>query len=98
MAPGARLGTVRSVLGEAWLLTTVTLLRVTLPELRTVPVKVMGPPAVAVVVGHTIVTAMAGAVVTLQVVVTELETGACVHVSLPVAVKVQPPRAGLKHL
>jgi hypothetical protein len=37
-APGARLGTVNTVLGTAWLLTTVTLFSVTLPEFRTVPV------------------------------------------------------------
>ena len=36
--PGARLATVNTVLGEAWLLTTVTLFSVTLPEFRTVPV------------------------------------------------------------
>ena len=36
-APGARLGTVSTVLGEAWLLTTVTLFNVTLPGLLTVP-------------------------------------------------------------
>ena len=35
--PGARLATVKTVLGEAWLLTTATLLRVTLPEFLTVP-------------------------------------------------------------
>jgi hypothetical protein len=37
-APGARLGTVSTVLGEAWLLTTTTLFSVTLPGLLTVPV------------------------------------------------------------
>ena len=37
-APGAKLGTVNTVLGEDWLLTTVTLFKVTLPEFRTVPV------------------------------------------------------------
>jgi hypothetical protein len=37
-APGARLGTVNTVLGTDWLLTTTTLFKVTLPELRTVPV------------------------------------------------------------
>ena len=37
-APGARLGTVSTVLGEAWWLTTTTLFRVTLPGLLTVPV------------------------------------------------------------
>jgi hypothetical protein len=37
-APGARLGTVRTVLGTAWSLTTVTLFKVTLPEFLTVPV------------------------------------------------------------
>src|ERR1019366_2403618 len=37
-APGARLGTVNTVLGTDWLLTTITLFKVTLPELRTVPV------------------------------------------------------------
>src|ERR1035437_4439535 len=36
-APGARLGTVSTVLGEDWLLTTTTLFRVTLPGLLTVP-------------------------------------------------------------
>jgi hypothetical protein len=36
-APGARLGTVSTVLGEAWLLTTATLFKVTLPEFLTVP-------------------------------------------------------------
>jgi hypothetical protein len=36
-APGARVGTVSTVLGEAWLLTTVTLFKVTLPEFLTVP-------------------------------------------------------------
>jgi hypothetical protein len=34
----ARLGTVNTVLGEAWLSTTVTLFKVTLPEFVTVPV------------------------------------------------------------
>jgi hypothetical protein len=34
----ARLGTVKTVLGEAWLLTTVTLFKMTLPELVTIPV------------------------------------------------------------
>ena len=37
-APGARLGTVKTVLGTDWLLTTTTLLSVALPEFRTVPV------------------------------------------------------------
>ena len=37
-APGARLGTVNTVLGTDWLLTTVTLFSVTLPEFLTVPV------------------------------------------------------------
>ena len=37
-APGARLAKLRTVLGDAWLLTTVTLFKVTLPEFRTVPV------------------------------------------------------------
>jgi hypothetical protein len=36
--PGARLGTVKTVLGTDWLLTTTTLLSVMLPEFRTVPV------------------------------------------------------------
>lgn len=36
--PGARVGTVNTVAGEAWLLVTVTLFRVTLPGLLTVPV------------------------------------------------------------
>jgi hypothetical protein len=35
--PGARLGTVSTVLGADWLSTTVTLFRVTLPGLLTVP-------------------------------------------------------------
>ena len=35
--PGARLGTVNTVLGTDWLLTTVTLFNVTLPEFLTVP-------------------------------------------------------------
>ena len=35
--PGARLGTVNTVLGEDWLSTTTTLFRVTLPGLLTVP-------------------------------------------------------------
>ena len=37
-APGAKLATLRTVLGTDWLLTTVTLLSVTLPGLLTVPV------------------------------------------------------------
>src|ERR1019366_8308657 len=37
-APGARLGTVNTVLGTDRLLTTTTLFKVTLPELLTVPV------------------------------------------------------------
>jgi hypothetical protein len=36
--PGARVGTVNTVLGTDWLLMTVTLFRVTLPEFLTVPV------------------------------------------------------------
>jgi len=36
-APGARLGTVNTVLGAVWLLTTVTLFKVTFPEFLTVP-------------------------------------------------------------
>ena len=36
-APGARLGTVSTVLGEAWLFTTTTLFKMALPELLTVP-------------------------------------------------------------
>jgi hypothetical protein len=36
--PGARLGTVNTVLGEDWLSTTTMLFRVTLPEFLTVPV------------------------------------------------------------
>jgi hypothetical protein len=35
--PGARLAKVNTVLGEAWLLMTATLFRVTLPEFLTVP-------------------------------------------------------------
>ena len=38
VAPGARLATVNTVLGTDWLLTTVTLFNVTVPEFRTVPV------------------------------------------------------------
>jgi hypothetical protein len=36
-APGIRLGKVSTVLGEAWLLTTTTLFKVTLPVFHTVP-------------------------------------------------------------
>ena len=36
--PGARLGAVNTLLGTDWLLTTVTLFKVTLPEFLTVPV------------------------------------------------------------
>jgi hypothetical protein len=36
-APGARLGTLRTVLGTAWLSVTVTAFNVTLPEFLTVP-------------------------------------------------------------
>ena len=35
--PGARLATFNTVVGDAWLSTTVTSFKVTLPELRTVP-------------------------------------------------------------
>jgi hypothetical protein len=38
VAPAAKLGTVNTVLGVDWLLTTVTLFRATLPEFLTVPV------------------------------------------------------------
>ena len=38
VAPGARLGIVRTVLGVDWVLITMTLFKVTLPEFRTVPV------------------------------------------------------------
>jgi hypothetical protein len=38
VAPGAKVETVNTVLGADWLLTTVTLFKVTLPEFLTVPV------------------------------------------------------------
>src|ERR1035437_5408049 len=50
--PGARLGTVSTVLGTTWLLTTVTLFKVTLPEFLTVPVSVIKPPPAAGVSGQ----------------------------------------------
>ena len=48
----------------------------------------MGPPAVAVVVGQASVTAIAGAVVTVQRVEMTCDTASWVQVSLPVPVKV----------
>ena len=78
-APGARLGTVNTVPGVDRLLETTTLFRVTLPVLRTVPVKVIGPPAAASTVGQTRVTEMPEAVVVGQVTSLVLETGVRVH-------------------
>jgi hypothetical protein len=86
-APGARLGTDNTMAGVVLSFETFTLFSVTLPVFRTVPVKVIGPPAAAVVDGQTSVTAIADAVVVGQVGAVTLVTGACVHWSLPCALK-----------
>ena len=73
-APGARLGTVNTVAGDAWLSTTVTLMSATLPGLLTVPEYVIGFPVITWFAGQFKVTAMRGEPVTEQVVVAELVT------------------------
>ena len=85
--PGARLATVNTVVGEDWLLTTVTLFNVTLPVFLTVPVRVTTPPAVAGVTGQFNVTAMVGAVVSWQTAVLILVTVFPLHWFWPVAVR-----------
>ncbi len=87
-APGARFATVSTVLGEAWLFTTVTLFKVTLPEFLTVPLKVIKPPVATGVAGQASVTAMAGAVVIGQVVATVFVTMVVAQMSLPRPLKV----------
>jgi hypothetical protein len=88
-APGASVrGPMTGVLGAGWLFTTSTLFNVTLPELRTVPLKVIEAPAAAGTAGHASETAMAGAVVTAHVVETVFVTAVGLQTSLPVPLKV----------
>jgi hypothetical protein len=86
--PGARVGTVNTVLGKDWLSTTTMLFRVTLPGLLTVPWQVINPPAAAGTSGQFSVTAMAGAVESGQVADAKLVTTVPTHASLPLAVTV----------
>jgi hypothetical protein len=83
----ARLGRVSTVLGEAWLSTTVTLFKVTLPEFVTVPVYVIKPPAAAGTTGQASVTPMPGVVVTVQVVEMVFVTVLSVQMLWPVPLK-----------
>jgi hypothetical protein len=69
-------------------LETTTLFSVALPEFRTVPVKVIGPPAAAGVPGQVSVTAILGAVATVQVITAEFWLAVPVQVSRPVAATV----------
>jgi hypothetical protein len=88
-APGAMVPTFRTkVFGAGWLFTTVTLFKVTLPEFRTVPVYVIGPPLEAETAGQTSVTASAGVVSTLQVNTNGLITVVPLHTPFPVALRV----------
>src|ERR1043165_5019016 len=57
-APGARLATLRTVLGVVWSFTTVTLISVTSPGLLTVPENVIGLPAALCAAGQVKVTVM----------------------------------------
>jgi len=88
-APGARLASVNTVLGEAWLFTTVTLTSGTLPGLLTMPENVMDPPVATGVPGQFNVTAISGVPVIEQVVETLLVTALPEQLSLPRAVTVE---------
>ena len=85
--PGARVGTDNTMLGVVLSFETFTLFSVTLPVFRTVPLKVIGPPAAADSMGQRSVTSIADAVVVGQVGAVSLVTGASVHWSLPSALK-----------
>jgi hypothetical protein len=86
-APGARETTVSTgVLGVGWLRVTTTLLRVTSPVLRTVPLKVMAPPAAAAVGGQASVMSMPGALTNGHVNGVELVTGVWLQSPVPDAV------------
>ena len=88
-APGARLARVRTVLGEAWTSMTVTLLRVTLPGLLTVPEKVMELPVITGVAGQFKVTAISGVPVIEHVAEATFVTDAPEQLSLALAVSVE---------
>ena len=84
-APGARLSTVKTVLGADWASMMVTLFKITLPELLTVPEYVIKAPGATATDGQASVTEIAGAVITVQVVVTVFVTALSEQMSLPLA-------------
>ena len=89
-APGARLATVKTeVLGAGASRTTTTLVKVTVPALRMVPLKVRSPPRGVGVSGQPSVTAILEAPCTGQVAVALAVTSAPVHLSLAFAVRVE---------
>ena len=88
-APGARLASVKTVLGEAWVSITVTLLSVTLPGLLTVPEKVMELPVTTGITGQFKLTAISGVPVIEHVAEAALVTRAPEQLSLPLAVRVE---------
>ena len=81
-----------------WFVRTTTLVNVTLPEFRTVPLKVRTPPRGVGVTGQANVTAILGAPCTAQVAVALAVTRAPVHLLAAFAVRVevmeQPLSAG----
>jgi hypothetical protein len=86
-APGARETIVSTVVvGVGWLRETTTLFRVTSPELRTVPVKVMGAPVTTGVGGQASVTSMPGVLTSGHVNGVELVTGVWLQSPVPDAV------------
>src|SRR6266850_1816942 len=87
--PGASvIGPKTDVLEPGWLFTTRTLVRVMLPELLTVPLKISGWPGCTGASGQVLVTAMAGLFVPGQLAKAVLVTEWPKHLSLAVAVRV----------
>src|ERR1051325_1258828 len=82
-APGARLATLNTVLGEAWLSVTVMPLSVTLPGLLTVPENVIALPVTTCVAGQFKVTARSGLPVMAQVAAAVSLTAMPEQLSLP---------------
>jgi len=89
-APGARLGKLKiTVLGVGVTRRTTTLVRVTLPALLTVPLKVRRPPRGVGASGQASVTAILAVPCTGQVAVADAETSAPEHLSRTFAVRVE---------
>ena len=74
--PGSRIATVSRGAAPVWLFSTTMLVRVILPEFRTVPANRTTPPGTTGTAGHVCVTARAGVVKIAQTALAELVTKA----------------------